>query len=430
MADTTVMQEEAPAEARERFIPIRKSDLLDALIDHGALASQAERDQFRRLWRQLGSIYHYENFDQLEKLRDDYYYFNPEVEESCHLDAEALERLHAELEQTLCAVLKEANFAEVPQADIVHAHSQRHILQVEIDTPTEDYREVRVFHRGHHKEKAEVKRWFGLRSRTVEVTVYDHVVVFVMIKRKEELHRRQLKRLAKNKLRPGSILIKYFRNIARSDLNMLFPEVRVVMSAFDKVVLGLPALAGGIPIILNLIPTMTVLFVVVGFYLGLTGEVEHNEIKKAFAALSGLFALGGFILRQWLRYQAQSLKYQKAVSDNIYFRNVNNNAGIFDYIIGTAEEQESKEAFLAYYFLATAAEPLTQAELETRIERWLAERFCLDVEFAVDDALHMLEELGLLKRQGDKVSVPPLDQAIIALDRQWAKFFPVPNAMA
>ena len=62
-----------------------------------------------------------------------------------------------------------------------------------------------------------------------------------------------------------------------SDLNMLFPEVRVVMSAFDKVVLGLPAVAGGIPIILNLLPTMTVLFLVVGFYLGLTGEVEHDQ---------------------------------------------------------------------------------------------------------------------------------------------------------
>jgi hypothetical protein len=206
--------------------------------------------------------------------------------------------------------------------------------------------------------------------------------------------------------------------------------VRVVMSAFDKVVLGLPAVAGGIPIVLNLIPTMTVLFLVIGFYLGLTGEVEHDEIKKAFAALSGLFALGGFILRQWLRYQAQSLKYQKAVSDNIYFRNVNNNAGIFDYIIGTAEEQECKEAFLAYYFLVTASEPLAQAELEKRIERWLTERFRLDVEFAVDNALRMLGELGLLKQQGDKLSVPPLDQAIITLDRQWAKFFPVPNAMA
>src|SRR5580704_10847936 len=414
-------------EERGQFIPVRKSDILDALIDHGGLTSLAEHETFRRFWQQLGSIYHYVYFDQLEKLRDDYYYFNPELDESSHVDAETLERLHIDFDATLGDALKDANFIEVPHTDIAHAHSQRHLLQVEIDTPTDDYREIRFFHRGHHKETVEVKRWFGLRSRTVEVSVYDHVIVMVMMKRKNELTKRQLKRISKCKLRPGSILIKYFRNIARADLNMLFPEVRVVMSAFDKVVLGLPAVAGGIPIILNLLPTVTVLFLVIGFYLGISGEVEQDAIKKAFAALSGLAALGGFILRQWLRYQAQSLKYQKAISDNIYFRNINNNAGIFDYIIGMAEEQEGKEVFLAYYFLLTAGAPLAQAELEGRIERWLMETFKLDVEFGVDNALRLLGDLGLLKREGDQLSVPALDEAIIVLDRRWAKFFPVPD---
>ena len=95
-------------------------------------------------------------------------------------------------------------------------------------------------------------------------------------------------------------------------------------------------------------------------------------MKTAFAAMSGLVALVGFLMRQWLRYQRQSLKYQKELTDNIYFRNVNNNAGIFDYMIGAAEEQECKEAFLAYYFLRTATTAPTQAELDARIEQWLA----------------------------------------------------------
>ena len=73
--------------------------------------------------------------------------------------------------------------------------------------------------------------------------------------------------------------------------------------------------------------------------------------------MSGLVALGGFVMRQWLKYQRQSLKYQQELTDNIYFRNLNNNAGMFDYIIGAAEEQECKEAFLAYYFLHIGAAP-------------------------------------------------------------------------
>jgi hypothetical protein len=326
--------------------------------------------------------------------------------------------------------LKEANFIEVEHPDIALAHKQRHTLQVQVETPLDDYREIRFFHRGHHLETIEVPRWFGLRKRKVEVNVYDHVIVMVMIKRGNECKNHQIRRLARNKLRPGSILIKYFRNIARSDLNMLFPEVRVVMSSLDKLTLGVPAIVGGIPIVLNLVPTLTVLFLLIGFYLGITGEVEQDAVKKAFAALSGLAALGGFILRQWLRYQAQSLKYQKALSDNVYFRNINNNAGIFDYIIGTAEEQESKEVFLAYYFLLTSPQPLTQPALDARIEQWLGEQFHLEIDFAADNALRMLSDLGLIKRAGDAYTVLGLDEASVVLDKLWAKFFPVPSAVA
>src|SRR5207248_647818 len=89
----------------------------------------------------------------------------------------------------------------------------------------------------------------------------------------------------------------------------------------------------------------------------------------------------------------------KEISDNVYFKNVNNNAGVFDAIIGAAEEQECKEAFLAYYFLATTTEPLTQSALDEHIERWLQDTFGVDVDFEVDDALAKLERLHVVGRQ-------------------------------
>jgi predicted transcriptional regulator YdeE len=46
-----------------------------------------------------------------------------------------------------------------------------------------------------------------------------------------------------------------------------------------------------------------------------------------------------------MKFQRHHCCIQKTLSDNIYYRNVNNNAGIFDYIIGAAEDQECKEAF-------------------------------------------------------------------------------------
>ena len=167
------------------------------------------------------------------------------------------------------------------------------------------------------------------------------------------------------------------------------------MGLRDQLMLGVPALIGGIPILLKLASTLTVLFVVAGFYLGVAGSVKEADTAGALAAISGIVALGGFVVRQWVKFQRQSLIYQKILSENVYYRNINNNAGIFDYIIGEAEEQESKEAFLAYYFLMAPGGEATEDNLDRRIEAWLQERFGVDVDFECDDALKKLDRMGL-----------------------------------
>jgi len=419
------------ARERDNFIPVRKTDILDALVDHGQLASEAEREKFRHVCRLLAAIYHYEYFDRLEKLRHAYFYFNPELDARARFEPAALERAYADLIESFTAVLKGANFVEMSQAEIENAHRARAVSRVAIKAPVEDFREVRFFRRGRHQERVEVSSWYGLRKRTIEAEIHDDVVLFVAMKPETNgTSKRERKRIARRQIRPGSVLIKYFRNIASWDLNALFPNVRVVMSTFDKLFLGVPALAGGVPILLNLASTVTVLFLVIGFYLGISGAVQEDQMKTAFAAMSGLVALGGFIMRQWMKYQRQSLMYQKELTDNVYFRNVNNNAGIFDYIIGAAEEQECKEAFLAYYFLSTAPAAPTQGELDRHIEGWLKDTFALDLDFEVEDALRKLERLGLLKRDGGRLSVPPPAEALARLDRVWDDYFQFSAASA
>jgi hypothetical protein len=409
---------------RDHFIAVRKTDILDALIEHGQLADAAQRDSFRQVCRLLAAIYHYEYFAQLERLRDDYFYFNPEIEPHARFDQAALERAYADLVESLTAVLADANFIEMTHAEIEHAHRGRSVMRVEIEAPLDDFREVRLFRRGHHEETLTTAGWLGLRKRTEQVLVYDDVVLFVAMKPAAAFaSRRVRKRLAQRKIRPGSVLIKYFRNIAGVDLNALFPNVRVVLSLRDKLMLSGPALVGGLPVMMKLASTITVLFLVIGFYFGLSGRAADEDTAAAIAALSGLVALGGFITRQWLRYQRQSLKYQKELTENVYFRNVNNNAGIFDSMIGAAEDQECKEAFLAFYFLSTARSAPRQAELEDSIERWLAQAFGVDIGFKVGDALARLDRLGLLRRNGEQLSVLPIETALDKLDRVWGAFF-------
>src|SRR5215470_4696970 len=267
---------------RDHYIPVRRKDVLDALAAHGALPA-SDREKFRDFCRMLAAIYHYEYFVQLEKLRDDYYYFNPERDGAVPFDPQTLGPAHDELIETLVTVMREANFVPVPLSEVHQAHAEHYMLRVTVATPMEDFSDVLFFRRGHRVESVEIKRWYGLRRRKVQVLFYDHVVLMVMLKPEHELTSKQVKRLARAKLRPGSILIKYFRNIARPDLDMLFPNVRVVMSLFDKLFLGVPALAGGIPLLLKLLPTLTVLFVVLSFYLGFSGSIEEGEEKRAIA---------------------------------------------------------------------------------------------------------------------------------------------------
>jgi Protein of unknown function (DUF3754) len=422
----TQVRHHTAGEGLDQFIPIRKTDLLAALREQGAIAGDGERAKFDRLCRMLASIYHYEYFELLERLRNDYYYFNPDSapHAALHIDAAVLERCYGDLVHSLDDVLKGANFLELPHEAIGDAHRRRSVLRVEVKAPLADFREVRFYWRGRHAEQFEIAEWFGLRRRKIEAEVYDDVVLMAAMKSKQQIDsRRELRTLERRKIAPGSVLLKYFRNIASSDLKALFPNARVVMSSLDKLMLGVPAIAGGVPILLNLYATITVLFVVLGFYLGVTAAVEDKDMKTALAALSGLVALGAFIARQWIKYQRQSLKYQVELLDNVYYRNINNNAGIFDYIVGAAEDQESKEAFLAYHFLHTASAPPTAAELDGRIEAWLRTMFGIELDFKVDDALEKLGRLGLIERRGQRLFVSSLDGAIAQLDRVWDNFF-------
>lgn len=178
------------------------------------------------------------------------------------------------------------------------------------------------------------------------------------------------------------------------------------MKLRDKLIIGVPALVGGVPILLNIIPTLTVLLIVLGAYLGVSGTVQEDSVKQALAALSGLGALGGFMIRQWTKYERQKLRYQKQVLDNAYFNNINNNRGFFDFVIGASEDSEVKEALLAYAFLADHPEPLTRDALDAEIESFLHRITGVDVDFEIDDALRKLRAIGLLSEREGGLDVP------------------------
>ncbi len=411
------------ADHRERFIPIRKTDIVEALAAEARLAEPDAGAAFRQFCRLLGSIFHYEHFEELERLKDAYFHFNP------HQPGDPSATGAAEyggFVERLRRVLLRANFIEVTEEEIARACHEQALFSVEVRTALDDYRDLRFFRRGRHREEVERREWMGFRVRKIPIEVYDDVVMVVAMKDAQPVAsaRRKDKRRRRTH-RPGSVLIKCFRDIPSADLNTLLPDVRVVMGWRDRWLLGVPALFAGIPLLLKLGPTLAILAILIGVQIGNSGTIDSDRLKQALVVTSGLLALGGFIGHLWLKYQRQTLRYQLDIHGNIYFRNVNNNAGIFDAIIGAAEEQELKEALLAYFFLL--GDPMDIDRLDRRIEGWLAARFGVSLDFEVDDGVAKLERLGLVEDIGGRLSVPPIGEALRRLDQRWDGFFTFNN---
>ncbi|MES2194301.1 MAG: TMEM143 family protein [Pseudomonadota bacterium] len=420
-----VSHEAAVPESPDRFIPLRKSDLIDGLAAAGHLGADGEAG-FRQLARQLGALFHYQYFEQLDLLREAYFHFDPEVDTRAGGPGQDMEAAYRRLSEEVVRVLTEANFIEITHEEITRAFAEHALVRVKLKAPVEEYRDVRMFRRGSHQETIEVPVWRGLRRRAREIEVFDDVVMMVATRPGGDTPADARKvrwsgKRSSQKIRGGAVLFKYFRHVARADLEALYPNVRVVMSLSDQLMLGVPAIFGGIPILIKLASTLVILFLVAGFYLGVNGTLGDNDVEQALAALSGLFALGAFMLRQWGNFHRQSLIHQKQLTDNIYYRNINNNSGIFNYLISEAEEQEWKEALLAYYCLVTAAKPLTRAALGADIDELLSRRFGVSADFAIDEALTRLKRLGLLDESGDRLSALPLPAAIERLETEWAQ---------
>ena len=73
---------------------------------------------------------------------------------------------------------------------------------------------------------------------------------------------------------------------------------------------------------------------------------------------------------------------------------------MFHHLLDAAEEEEVKEAVLAYHFLRAAEGPLTAAELDRRIEDWFARRWEAEFDFEVDDGVGKLRRLRLIDDDG------------------------------
>ncbi|MEM1345502.1 MAG: TMEM143 family protein [Pseudomonadota bacterium] len=397
--------------SRERYLGVAKRALIDAVLDDDAWDGPT-RDALARIAHRLALLFHVEFHAAREGLRDDYVVLNPDQPGEAPLAT--LPANQSAFLDRLDRVLMAANFSRLTPTEIAPERDERGRVRARVRVPQDAFTDVRFYGRGRRQRSLEIREWFGLKREQVPAVVWDFVVFTAALDPKAPP-----RALRDTRLRAGGLYLKLFRDIPRADLETLYPNARVVMGMTDTLLIGVPAVVGGVPLLINLLPALSVLLVVVGAYLGVAGTVEDDAMKQAVAALSGLGALGGFLARQWIKYERQRLKHQKQVSDNAYYNTLNNNAGLFDWLIGASEDSEVKEAFLAYALLLRAGGASDMAALDEAVEAWLKERFALDVDFEEDDALAKLERLGLIERSHEGLRAVAPETALARLERAW-----------
>ncbi len=139
--------------------------------------------------------------------------------------------------------------------------------------------------------------------------------------------------------------------------------------------------------------------------------------------LAGIAALGGYLWKQLNSFKNRKLKFIQSLTKNLYFKNLDNNAGVFFRLANDAEEEECKEALLAYYFLLTSKEPLTKAELDHKIEQWMASKWQATIDFEIEDAVEKLLNLKLVEQYEDKFTAVSISDGIELLDERWDDYF-------
>jgi hypothetical protein len=112
------------------------------------------------------------------------------------------------------------------------------------------------------------------------------------------------------------------------------------------------------------------------------------------------------------------------LTQSLYYQNLDNNAGVLYRILDEAEEQETREVLLAYFYLwrYAGAAGWTAAQLDDYVELDLERALGTAVDFEIEDALDKLVRAGVVVRTGDRYEALPVESALEKMDDTWDRY--------
>lgn len=413
-----------PDGSLERFIPVSKKAVITDLANSFADKPQ-EQQWFSDFTRLIVGIYHYRFHHRLSKLKVAYAPFNPDRDEIDAQDfpLEVLTTMHNKMAEEAKLLVEKANYSEIDRAEIFRLMNERSAFGVEVSIDLDDYSELVLYARGSAIKREEVRTWKSLflKKEILETPIFKRLFILLQFKSEEQRIqdvmqskgltekkataqvRRQRGALPKD-ISTQHIYVKLFKNIPRSDVATLFPNQQIKLKKWDKIRF---AVTGGGGTLAGVIGAATKIL------------VSLNPITLVMT----LFGFAGVIVRQVMSVLNQRTHYMMLLSRNLYFHNLSNNFGVITYMLDMAEDEEVKEAILAYYFLLQSPQGLTSQAIDRKVEEYLKTHYQADIDFEISDGLQKLLADGLVTQQGEVYIAKPLLEVCQLLDKHWDNIF-------
>ena len=390
------------SEASERAVPFRTSDLIRALSNDPQLAP-SDKTRFLQFARILGALLHHEYYDWLVDLKDLYSPLDPDTDcvdmgdHSTHFSEDADEDFLRPFESALIR----ANYRPLNMSVVEKAIVSPNELGLNYVPDFTIFEHMKIYVRG----RTNVSRFIRtvkskFKKREVVHPGYSRLVVILKF-------RADCKKLDQY-ARSDVIYLRLFKDVPHVDMEMHLPEqgTKVKMRMIDKAQISSPILTG-IPMLLA------------KFFMAAT--VNYG---LAFGLLAAPFTAG---MNSFFGFQRAKQKHLAYMIRHLYYLTLANNASVINRLIDSAEEEDFKEAILAYFFLWRGAddpEPWTQDRLDRVVERYISDHSGAEVDFEVSDATRKLFRYGLAQVDGQgHLSATPIEVALSRLDERWDDSF-------
>lgn len=375
----------APADDREQFIPLRKRELVERLLSADNVPT-AEAEAFREFCRALAARIHHDFYGVLDELKEAYAPFDPDSDTPPRdlPNAAVLEQRRGQVFDRFRWLLERGNFKRLAEDEINAALDERSHWGLNLKVDFEVFERLEVFCRGDTRvQRFRRSARGGFRKQSIDVPVFQRLVLIFRFRKGRPFSKY---------LDTDDVYIKLFKEIPKADLDMLLPGTKVQMSLTDRAKIILPTFSGL--------------------------SIAAAKAFFAFGPAVGMWGLVGGTLGYGVRsvygYMNTRQKYQLNLTQSLYFQNIDNNAGVIHRVVDEAEEQDAREALLAYYFLLRHAPAAgwSVAELDTAIEAFLAAQSVAAIDFEVADALDKLSRWELARRvDGDRWQAVPIGSA-------------------